>query len=433
MNCNWFFHFLLSRSILYFAVHLKAPDFAQIHFFRFPLVQLLNFTFDRWASHRSSARYIRHMLGIFQSSIVKGLAQPLISVAGVSTAVCLYEDLLARGSFPDSFPSFLMPTAPFDLTSFALSLLLVFRTNTSYDRWLEISTVWSGLANRSRDTMRQVISHLSDSSGAINPLAAAMCRWVVAYARSLKAEVTEGCDLSTELSEILTGEELKLLLNAHHRPSFALSVLTELGAAAPLRESHRIRLDENLTYFEDAVGSCERILRTPIPLSYTRHTSRFMVIWLSALPLGLYGTCSYATIPLTIVIAFLLLGIDEIGVQIEEPFGLLPLDDLCAEIEGDLFGILREAMITKRTAAAAAAAALGDGSMGCAPSSPLLPMQRGSRGRGNLLKSSDQVGGKSTGYCDGAPERRERRGGWVEFGGRVASIEKVLGSLDEDL
>ena len=53
-------------------------------------------------------------------------------------------------------PSLLLPTAPFDLTSFALALLLVFRTNSSYDRWLEAITAWSGINNRSRDTMRQV-------------------------------------------------------------------------------------------------------------------------------------------------------------------------------------------------------------------------------------------------------------------------------------
>ena len=62
-----------------------------------------------------------------------------------------------------------------------------------------------------------------------------------------------------------------------------------------------------------------------------------MVIWLGSLPFGLYSTCGLATIPISMVMAFLLLGIDEIGVQIEEPLGLLPLDGLCDEIEGDLF------------------------------------------------------------------------------------------------
>jgi predicted membrane chloride channel (bestrophin family) len=322
------------------------------------------------------------MKGIFGSGVVRSLFQPLASVAAVSTLVCIYEDLLADGSLPATLPSLIMPTAPFDLTSFALSLLLVFRTNTSYDRWLETCTVWSGLANRSRDTMRQLVSHLGDSTGAISPLAAAMCRWVVAYTRSLKAELQEGNDLGAELAGVLTEGELAELLAARHRPSFALSVLTELGAAAPLRESHRIRLDENLTWFEDAVGTCERILQTPIPLSYTRHTSRFMVIWLSALPLGLYSSCGFATVPLTMTIAFLLLGIDEIGVQIEEPFSILPLDDLCDEIEGDVYGVLQEAVATKRTAAAAAASALGVGGDGASSPLPMAGRIGGGMGLG---------------------------------------------------
>jgi hypothetical protein len=188
-----------------------------------PALQISNFTFGRWSSHRSTARYVRHMKSLFQSSIIRGLTGPLLSVASVSTLVCMYEDLLADGTLPDWLPSFYLPTAPFDLTSFALALLLVFRTNTSYDRWLEVCTVWGGIANRARDTMRQVISHLSDQDG-FSPMAAAMCRWVIAYARSLKAELVPDCDLESELQEVLTPVELRELIDARHRPSFALSV-----------------------------------------------------------------------------------------------------------------------------------------------------------------------------------------------------------------
>jgi ion channel-forming bestrophin family protein len=297
------------------------------------------------------------MKGLISSSIVRGLAQPLISAGTVSTLVCFYEGALADGTLPANLPSFLMPTAPFDLTSFALSLLLVFRTNSSYDRWLETITVWGNIANRARDTLRQLVSHARqrrNGSPAPRPLAAAVRRWVVAYVRSLKFELVEDADLQSELAGLLGPSELQSLLAARHKPSFALSVLTELCAAADLRESHRVRVDENLTFLEDAVGSCERILRTPIPLSYTRHSSRFMVIWLTALPLGLWQQCGWGTVPLTLVISFLLLGIEEIGVQIEEPFSILPLEELCAEMEADLAGILQEASIAREAAREAA-------------------------------------------------------------------------------
>eukprot|EP00887_Chlorella_sp_A99_P008254 scaffold12.g8254.t1 len=470
------------------------------------LRSISSFTWARWASHRSVDRYWRHISGIFQSNIVRGLAGPLAYVAAVSAAVCGYEAALREGALPPWAPSFLLPVAPFDLTSFALSLLLVFRTDTSYTRWEEVCTTWGGIANRSRDTVRQLVTYLAcegcETVGSItrNPgaaaaptvgasilgaaasaagaaagspgraaalaaaaaaagaapscaactsgcgvrwegagsaparaavaaapgacagatgccaergsitwqLAAVVARWVVAYSRALKAQVTEDSDLEAELREVLSQQELQLLLDAHHRrapalpgrPSFALSVLSELLAMAPLRESNRSRIDQNLTFFEDAVGTCERILRTPIPLSYTRHTSRFMVIWLTLLPLGLVSTCGLGTIPLAVIIAFVLLGIEEIGVQasggpralspscvaaraagallpaIEEPFGILPLEDLCAELEGDLFAMLDEAPAAKKTAAAAAAAALA--AAGAAPprapaAAPVIP------------------------------------------------------------
>ena len=319
--------------------------------------QLDDFTFKRWDEHRSTSRYNRHIASLFNSSVFQQLTQSLLTVGAIATGVCAYESDVVP--VYDLAPSLLMPTAPFDLTSFALALLLVFRTNSSYDRFVEVTGVWSGLGNRARDTMRQCISHIQQDGDELHPLAGAMCRWTVAYVRALKCDVVQDSDLRKELKQVLTDEEAEAMMNSRHRPAFAVSILTELGAAAPLNESHRIRLDENLTYFEDAVGSCERILMQPIPLAYSRHTSRFMVIWLGALPFGLYQTCGLATIPIAMVVAFLLLGIDEIGVQIEEPLGLLPLDTMCDEIEGDLFSMLQEGAEVKRTAQMSTAAGAG--------------------------------------------------------------------------
>jgi hypothetical protein len=66
----------------------------------------------------------------------------------------------------------------------------------------------------------------------------------------------------------------------------------------------------------DALTACDRILSTPIPLSYTRHTSRFLLIWLLLLPFSLWRLCGWSMVPLTALIAFVLFGIEEIGVQV---------------------------------------------------------------------------------------------------------------------
>ncbi len=119
-----------------------------------------------------------------------------------------------------------------------------------------------------------------------------------------------------------------MVLQSVHAPNLAMQAMAEIIARARLNAAQRFRIDENLTAFEDYVGACERILRTPIPVSYTRHTSRFLVLWLFFLPFTMWSPCGWATIPSAVILAFVLLGIEEIGVQIEEPFVILPLEVL---------------------------------------------------------------------------------------------------------
>lgn len=77
-------------------------------------------------------------------------------------------------------------------------------------------------------------------------------------------------------------------------------------------------------------GGCERIQKTPIPSAYTRHTSRFLMVYIMTSPLMLWPITHWATPAVVSIIAFLLLGTENIGVQIEEPFRVLPLDAICA-------------------------------------------------------------------------------------------------------
>lgn len=67
-----------------------------------------------------------------------------------------------------------------------------------------------------------------------------------------------------------------------------------------------------MTQFHDNLGTCERILKTPIPLSYTRLTSRFLVIWHTALPLALWDQCNWVVIPATFFSAGALFCIEEV-------------------------------------------------------------------------------------------------------------------------
>jgi predicted membrane chloride channel (bestrophin family) len=103
----------------------------------------------------------------------------------------------------------------------------------------------------------------------------------------------------------------------------------------------KMKMDAEVTLLTDYVGKCERIFKAPIPVFYTRHTSRFLSFWLLALPLALYSRfepgAKILMVPSVCAITFFLLGIEELAVQIEEPFSLLPLYSMAEGIEASVF------------------------------------------------------------------------------------------------
>jgi ion channel-forming bestrophin family protein len=88
-----------------------------------------------------------------------------------------------------------------------------------------------------------------------------------------------------------------------------MQVMSHIIEGVGCNDFQRLQMQQNITTFEDILGGCERLLRTPIPVSYTRHTSRFLLIWLSILPLALYAKLAWASVPAVGFIALLLLGV----------------------------------------------------------------------------------------------------------------------------
>ncbi|KAI8467194.1 MAG: Bestrophin, RFP-TM, chloride channel-domain-containing protein [Monoraphidium minutum] len=281
------------------------------------------FDHDNWEAHRSSARFARHLLGLFGSRTFFGLMRPLLYVSALSAFAVAFEAARAAGLLPAFAPALQVNSQLFGLTSFALSLLLVFRTNASYERWDSARKMWGLVLNRSRDLARQGLTHIGQEQ---QELRAMLCRWVAAFSRALMCHLRRDRDAREELGAVLLPEEVEQVLLATHRPNFVLQVLSEIVRAGGVRAPVLMRMEDNLTNYEDCLGGCERILKTPIPLSYTRHTSRSLMIWLTLLPFALVGSCGLATIPICAITAFLLLGVEEIGVSIEEPFSILPLE-----------------------------------------------------------------------------------------------------------
>ena len=116
-------------------------------------------------------------------------------------------------------------------------------------------------------------------------------------------------------------------------PDRSMAALTELSMALndiPIDEKRRVEIDKSLVIIGDCVGACERIYSSPVPLVYTRHTARFLTLWMLLVPTALYDTFASVQevetlflVPAVAIMALFLFGIEELAVQLEEPFSYL--------------------------------------------------------------------------------------------------------------
>jgi len=222
---------------------------------------------------------------------------------------------------------------PFELTAAALGLLLVFRTNSSYSRWVRAQDSIAMVGARSRELVYLSYNIQDDH------LRSQMVRYIVAHALVLKTALLRKSGLSppeAELEDRMRADELELLRAQQNQPSHTLQVMTALLWQAGLTPAVHGRFLECLGSFASSAQALDLLYKAPIPLSYTRHTSRFLMLWTTFVALPLAHQMELMAIPAIFFISIVLLGVEEIGVQLEEPVSLLDLEGMVEDIVGDV-------------------------------------------------------------------------------------------------
>jgi len=312
------------------------------------------FMHDDWARHRSSDRFLRNLLSIGSSGIWASLKSELAVVTLGAVFVVVMNMLLVsyQGlggavhpgplNFIDADLKVLsLPAFPFTIATPALSLVLVFRTNTAYSRWNEARTLWGGLINNCRNVVRQSNTFFPNDARH-QLLKRRLAAETEAFIRSLRNFLRGPSDdqtLRDELSEfvdagLMTRARVEHTMAAANRPMFCLSAMSATLRKADLPPQHRARIDSTFSVLVDITGANERIFKSPIPRSYTRLTARFVTVYLLLLPLALWPQHGeswnhWATIPAEFMIAAFLFAIEEVGISVEEPFSILPLEAMC--------------------------------------------------------------------------------------------------------
>jgi len=211
------------------------------------------------------------------------------------------------------------------LLGFVISMLLVFRTNSAYDRWWEGRKMWGALVNNSRNLAIKLAAMLSNDSDEDK---AFFRETIPAYAAALRDH------LKTEITRIALFDNNPVLAaqldQTKHIPNQVAALMIQrvvkLHQAGQISGEELIVLNAELQSFTDICGACERIKNTPIPFSYSVFIKRFILTYILTLPIGYVFNLGYWIIPVTGFIFYILASLELIAEEIEDPFGGDPND-----------------------------------------------------------------------------------------------------------
>lgn len=232
---------------------------------------------------------------------------------------------------------------PYEIVGAVLALLLVLRTNAGYDRWYEARKLWGGIVNQSRNLATIGLTYGPSDPAWRNRFA----RWTAAFCHTARHSLRGERDLDDLRS--LLGHEACVVAEAGHMPSrVAKELAVLLRQAVESGQMDRfafLQAERERAQLIDHIGACERIAKTPLARVFSIKIRRFLFFYIMVLPFGIVDKSGALTPLLTMVVAYPLLSLDQIGVELQNPFsierlGHLPLGEICLGIQRDVTYLL---------------------------------------------------------------------------------------------
>lgn len=275
----------------------------------------------------------------YSRGVMKTLTPAIIFMTLYSAGMCyLLLDVLR---FHES--DFHTTISMHSLLGIVLGLFLVFRTNSSYDRWWEGRKLWGSMVNNTRNLSHKLNAFLDKDDDDNRTWFA---RMIPNFVFSVKEHLRRGALLS-EL-EPVDDTFIANLKDVKHVPNRLSSMMyvriNNLYKTNKISGDQLFLVDKELKEFSDILGACERIRNTPIPYNYSMYIKQFIFIYLITLPMAFVTTSGYITIPIVMLVTFVLLSVELIAEEIEDPFGRdindLPTDELSEKIKVNVNEIL---------------------------------------------------------------------------------------------
>jgi putative membrane protein len=312
----------------------------------------LNYQAENWESHKSVYRRIRHILTTFGASPFQRLLFPdLFITSAIAGGLTYYNEFVATEALWMDGKGLAAGTT-------AIALLSGFRLNASYGRYAEARTLLGAVntasrdlasnatmwltSEESKDRMLRMIKAFSvalifhlNAKGAHHQIRRNQANFhdqVYSEFRIEMLDVFQHDEKDEDFVQICnwfrsSGTNVPLGITLLLREIISQNGTCSKGGDGAMHLSvYNRELDMHVQKLVASLGGCERIQKTPIPTCFTRHTSRLIFMWSTLLPFAIYPVCGpFFTLPSTLAITYSILGLEDIGVQIEEPFNILPL------------------------------------------------------------------------------------------------------------
>ncbi|MDJ1501395.1 bestrophin family protein [Xanthocytophaga agilis] len=286
--------------------------------------------------YETNQNFWRDISHLTRSWTMRRILRGAAGVAAFTSVFCVL--------FIEVWPKeFTIPSTIFSLLGIVLSVLMVFRTNSAYDRWYEGRRLWGTLVNNSRNLAIMIHATFPKEDMQSRKELAIL---ISNFAISLKEHLRKGV-IWSELIHF-TPEDQASYQTKKHIPNHIASLIHQkvqvVYRSGALGDADMINFKPHMQVFMDVAGACERIKKTPIPFSYSVYIKLLILGYSVMLPFGLIQDFGYFTIPLVTFIFFTFIGIEIMAAEIEEPFGLdcndLPTGDIAKTITTNVFEIL---------------------------------------------------------------------------------------------
>jgi len=259
---------------------------------------------------------------ILRGSVIQRIFPQVLFVFGLSAFV-----VWAHRFDPQIVPS--VNSGPFALLGIALSVFLGFRNNACYDRWWEARKDWGQLIFTSRDLARQTL--ILDEADETSRKAARrrLLNLTIAFAHALVCHLRPGHHATRTLAR-MPDDLVPGYTASRNPPDFLLREmgrdLAGLRASGTISDFQWTLLDGTVGKMSATLAACERIRNTPVPFGYTLLLHRTAYLFCFLLPFGFADALGWATPFVTALVAYTFFGLDALGDELEEPFGVLPND-----------------------------------------------------------------------------------------------------------